>query len=80
MTFSVDYRLVGGATGNQTFLWVIEPKVGQPLVQRVALQTSGTLQLVAPALKPDSGPFRCHLEVVGPGNQRQRISEPHGFR
>ncbi|GEM_PF-1295106 len=63
MGFSVDYRWVGGQPApGATYFWVIRAASGPTVRQPVQLQSQGTLQGFALDLRPEHGPFECHLE------------------
>ena len=69
MGFSVDYQFAGaGPDAAAKYFWIIEPAKGQPLKQPVSLNAEGTLQGFFPPLRPENGPFRCHVED-GLGNR-----------
>lgn len=82
MTFSAEYRFTGsGPRPDATYFWVIKPSRGADAVaQRVDMgNRQGTLQGVAESLRPDNGPFECHIveEVDG---TRTKVSRDFPLR
>jgi hypothetical protein len=70
MTFSAEYRFVGSQPNPAArYLWVIKPRSdGQAVAQLVDMRNpEGTLQGIAESMRPDDGPFECHIveEVDG---------------
>ncbi len=67
MLFSIDYRFSQGRPDQSTrYFWVITSR-DKPLRRQVQLRDSGTLQAVVPGMRPEVGPFQCHLEALAPG-------------
>lgn len=74
MLFSVDYRFGQGAPDRYAkYFWVIDCAHGRPIRREVQLMEKGTLQAVVPGLRPEVGPFRCHLEMEPRGQSRPTI-------
>lgn len=63
MGFSVDYQFVqGGPQSSQDYFWVIYAG-GKPAGKcPVKLEGRGNLSTLVPQLRPENGPFACHLE------------------
>ena len=63
MMFSVDYQLIGGQIGtNDQFALVVKPANAQAFMQpQGRLQNSGTIQIIAPGMKPNIGPFEAFI-------------------
>lgn len=76
MSFSVEYRVIGPPNPDARYYWVIEPKRGEPLAQPCQLQARGTLQGIAQELRPEHGPFYCHI-VEEYGGQRRKVSKSY---
>ncbi len=75
MTFSATYAFAGvGPDSDCGYFWVIKPNRGRAVRQSVQLAHSGTLQSVAPSLRPDNGPFTCHILEKSPQGSERSIS------
>jgi len=74
--FSVDYTLDGGqVTRDMKCVWVIEPANGSPIERPVAItRASGELRFFAKDVKPEQGPFSCHVAIVRPDGKKEPIS------
>ncbi len=73
MLFSIDYRFSEGRPDQSTrYFWVISNQ-GRPVRQPVQLKDSGTLQAAAPGMRPEVGPFQCHLEALAPGASQPTV-------
>jgi hypothetical protein len=70
MSFSAEYRFIGsGPRPDAAYFWVIKPsRGGDAVATRVDMRNpKGTLQGIVESLRPDYGPFDCHIveEVDG---------------
>lgn len=80
MAFSVSYDFIGGAPDPACqYIWVIETAKGQGINQPANLSNSGTLQAIVPGLRPENGPFSCHLVEVGAAGRRP-LCRPYALR
>ena len=77
MGLSVEYAFTEGQPlPSLSYVWVIEPAKGDPVRQPVQLGRSGTLQAFFTQLRPDHGPFSCHIE----GSDGNRLSKSISLR
>jgi len=76
MSFSVDYQQRGQLpSGSVNYLWVIKGVSGSTHRQPVRLKSNGTLTTIVPGLRPEAGPFECHLAAYrGSRGQPQPVS------
>ncbi len=76
MSFSVDYKQRAQPPAGQVrYLWIIKGVSGSTHQQPIALKSSGTLTAIVPGLRPEAGPFECHLAAVhGSRGRPQSVS------
>ena len=76
MSFSVDYQQRGQLpSGSVNYLWVIKGVSGSTHRQPVRLKSNGTLTAIVLGLRPEAGPFECHLAAFrGSRGQPQPVS------
>jgi hypothetical protein len=73
MLFSVDYRFQQRSNDqSMRYLWVIVPDRGTPITKEVQLSQSGTLTLIVPGMRPEIGPFHCHIDARHPADSQAR--------
>jgi hypothetical protein len=79
MTFSAEYRVIGLPNPNARYLWVIEPsKGGQAVAYEVDMRNrKGPLQGVAQSLRPENGPYNCHIIEETASGERKKVSRSY---
>ena len=71
MTFSVDYDYSDRINDEDIrYFLVILPTKGEPIIQEVTLQQSGTVEATVPGLAPDAGPFKARVDFQQPKEPR----------
>lgn len=77
MGFSVDYRFVQGQPDpSRKYFWVIHVGGKPALKSQVALQARGNLADFVQGLRPENGPFACHIE----DDTARRVSDIEAMR
>ena len=81
MSFSVDYQFRDGSPSpSNKYFWAIEGQGGKSLRQPVQLANKGNLQILAPGLRPEAGPFSSHIIEVTPEGSQRKISRSINMR
>ncbi|HUE71603.1 MAG TPA: hypothetical protein VMP01_12025 [Pirellulaceae bacterium] len=74
MGMSVDYAIDGPLNNSSRYVWVVSSQAGENVEVAMQPKVTGTLQLFFLKLRPENGPFNCHIDEISPGGRRTRVS------
>lgn len=81
MSFSVDYQFQNGQPNpSNKYIWVIQRGDGKSLGQPIQLARKGTLPIIVPGLRPETGPFKSQIVEITPDGSQQKISNTINLR